>query len=281
MKKNVKYFGTQLLFFSIRINDNKKLKNNNKYSNKIILNIQMKRNIILYFNLIILLICIPLSKESFHLKKLNGVQEIIITVSGPGEVKILNPEYNNYPDEIYIDGSKYNGFGRYYFTTDFDRTTYKLVYYNTPSSFANMFDGLNELVKVDFSNCDTSNVSDMSKMFQNCKNLEEIDFTNFKTSSVLTMEGMFTACEKLGHLDVSNFDTSSVSNMVQMFCDCQSLQSIDLTSFIINNVNMDGMFNYCLNLESVSFSNTNTLGVNSMAGTFQSCKKLTSIDCKL
>ena len=258
----------------------------------------MKQNtILLYLNIIILFLCISLSE-------LNEIQEIILTISGPGEVEILNSDYSYYPDEIYIDGIKFNGMSSYEFNIENENAIFKLAYYNTPSSFANMFEGLDKLVKVDFSNCDTSNVNDMSNMFQSCSNLIEIDFSNFKTSSVLNMEGMFMNCEKitsldlsnfdtqlvtnmknmfiscenLVYLDVSNFDTYSVTDMESMFSNCQSLQSIDLTSFRTNNVNMNLMFHFCLELQSISFTNTNKLGVNSMAGMFEYCTELTSID---
>ena len=306
MKKNVKYERSKTLFISKSINDDILLKNINKYNNKHISKNKMKKNkiIVIYLNLIISFLCISLSKESFHLKKLSENQEIIITINGSGNKKILGDRYQGYPDQLFIDGEEYNGGNTRELNLVNGRTTIKLSYYNKPTNLAYIFEGLEDLIKVDFSNCDTSDVNDMKFMFNYCINLEEINFGNFKTSSVLDMEGMFMDCQRITSLDLSNFntrsaknmkqmfskclildkidvssfDTSSVTDMVEMFWNCQKLVSIDLSSFTTNNVNMGGMLKECIELQSISFSNTNRLGVSSLAGMFQGCKKLTSVD---
>lgn len=45
--------------------------------------------------------------------------------------------------------------------------------------------------KLDLSNLDYSNVTDMSDMFEWCERLEELNLTNFNTSNVTNMMGMF------------------------------------------------------------------------------------------
>lgn len=52
------------------------------------------------------------------------------------------------------------------------------------------------------------------------------DFTNLDTSAVTNMEHMFSDCVYLASLDLSNFDTSAVTNMESMFNNCNSLTTI-------------------------------------------------------
>jgi surface protein len=219
MKKNVKYERSKTLFISKSINDDILLKNINKYNNKHISKNKMKKNkiIVIYLNLIISFLCISLSKESFHLKKLSENQEIIITINGSGNKKILGDRYQGYPDQLFIDGEEYNGGNTRELNLVNGRTTIKLSYYNKPTNLAYIFEGLEDLIKVDFSNCDTSDVNDMKFMFNYCINLEEINFGNFKTSSVLDMEGMFKDCQTITSLDLSNFHSFSYKYEANVF----------------------------------------------------------------
>lgn len=63
-------------------------------------------------------------------------------------------------------------------------------------------------------------------MFNNNSNLINIDLSNFNTSNVTNMSSMFSMCEKLISLDLSNWDTSNVKDMRNMFDNCSKLTSI-------------------------------------------------------
>ena len=85
-------------------------------------------------------------------------------------------------------------------------------------SMARLFYGYTGLGSVQFINCDTSNVTDMSYMFYGCRTaLTSIDLSGLDTSSVTDMSYMFYGCEILGFYDgkinLNSFDTSSVTNM--------------------------------------------------------------------
>ena len=82
------------------------------------------------------------------------------------------------------------------------------------------------LDKLDVSNFDTSNVTDMSSMFDGCESLQKLDVSNFDTSNVTDMYGMFYNCSSLQELDVSNFDTSNVTDMSAMFFSCTALKNV-------------------------------------------------------
>ena len=50
------------------------------------------------------------------------------------------------------------------------------------------------VVSIDFSNFNSSSVTNMNSLFSNCVSLESVDLTNFTTSSVTTMSNMFSNC---------------------------------------------------------------------------------------
>jgi surface protein len=50
-----------------------------------------------------------------------------------------------------------------------------------------MFDGCNKVTKLDLSNFNTSQVSDMSSMFQNCASLKELNISSWDTNNVINM----------------------------------------------------------------------------------------------
>ena len=81
-----------------------------------------------------------------------------------------------------------------------------------------IFQGCSELLYLDLSNFNTSNVTDMDRMFAECHKLKEIKgINNFNTINVTNMSGMFKECNELLSLDLSNFNTNNVTDMGWMF----------------------------------------------------------------
>ncbi|WP_297152060.1 BspA family leucine-rich repeat surface protein, partial [uncultured Ellagibacter sp.] len=89
-----------------------------------------------------------------------------------------------------------------------------------------MFCKCSEVVSIDLSGLDTSEVADMRSMFSDCSSLVSLDLSSLDTSSVTDMSGMFRDCSKLASLGLSSFDTSSVTSMYCMFEGCSSLASL-------------------------------------------------------
>ena len=148
-----------------------------------------------------------------------------------------------------------------------------------PNNCREMFREFNNLEKIEFSNIDTSNVTDMNYMFFGCSSLTSLDLSNFDTSNVTDMSGMFSYCSSLTSLNLSNFDTSDVTNMSGMFSYCSSLTSLDLSKFDTSNVtNMNGMFYYCSSLTSLNLSNFDTSDVTNMSNMFNNCSLLTTLN---
>ena len=82
--------------------------------------------------------------------------------------------------------------------------------------------------------------TDSSKMFyskydeQKIKNILDLDLSNFDTSNVMNMGIMFHGMSSLTSLNLSNFDTSKVTNMQWIFLACVvSLPLISLASILL------------------------------------------------
>lgn len=66
--------------------------------------------------------------------------------------------------------------------------------------------------KLDLSDWDTSNVTDMSRMFSNCHALTNLDVSKFNTSNVTNINEMFAGTGKINMIDMSKWDLSKLSN---------------------------------------------------------------------
>ena len=142
-----------------------------------------------------------------------------------------------------------------------------------------MFYDMHNLTALDLSNFDTSKVTDMSSMFYRVSNLTTLDLSNFDTSQVTDMNRMFYVMHNLTALDLSNFDTSKVTNMGYMFRDMHNLTSLNLSSFDTSKVtNMIDMFTNIYNLTTLDLSNFNTSNVTNMDGMFTGMHSLTTLD---
>ena len=64
--------------------------------------------------------------------------------------------------------------------------------------------------------------------------------------------------------------------MVQMFAWCEALDYLDISNFKSNiNINMGGMFKYCLRLESIIFPENHKIKCSNIVAMFQDCRALT------
>ncbi len=143
----------------------------------------------------------------------------------------------------------------------------------------NMFLHCSKLLKLDLSNFVTDNVTDMMGMFAGCSSLKSLDVSRFETGNVTQMNSMFFECSSLESLDLSRFDTGRVTNMRAMFYDCSSLKNLNISSFRTNNVtDMGGMFYGCGSLVSIDVSGFVTDNVTNMWSMFSGCGSLASID---
>ena len=102
----------------------------------------------------------------------------------------------------------------------------------------------------------TKNHDDLSEMFRECENLEVIhNIDTWDTSNVTNMCDMFRSCRRLTSLDLSNWYTNSITNMENMFDGCEKLIYLDIRNFKIYDVNTNGMFLGCDNLQVLRLDN--------------------------
>lgn len=112
----------------------------------------------------------------------------------------------------------------------------------------------NTIKEADFTQFDSSNVTEIESMLSRNNILEKIDLSNFNTSKATTMKEMFFSCLSLKALDLSSFNTASIVNMNSMFFNCEKLASLDLSSFDFSNVNkVRFMFYGCKSLTDLKF----------------------------
>lgn len=139
---------------------------------------------------------------------------------------------------------------------------------------------IKKIKRIDLSDWDTSNVTDMNEMFANCESLTEINLTGkFNTSKVEDMSNMFTDCKSLTKIDLSNFDTSNVRDMSSMFSGCSSLNNIDISNFNTQNVNdFDCMFYTCDSLKNINANGLNITSGRNFVGMFSGCSSLKKLD---
>ena len=118
-------------------------------------------------------------------------------------------------------------------------------------------------------------VKSCQSMFYNLKNIVEVDLSDFDASQVTSMYWMFLSCSNLKKINFGNINTSLVENMQSIFNDCKSLISIDLSGFDIPNAkNIHSMFNSCTNLRFLNISHFNTSKVEEMSYMFCNCPSL-------
>ena len=141
-----------------------------------------------------------------------------------------------------------------------------------------MFSGMSSLTTLDLSNFDTSQVTDMKYMFRDMSSLTTLNLSNFDTSRVTNMEVMFYGMSSLTSLDLSNFDTSQVKYMNYMFSYMSSLTTLDLSNFDTSQVAyMNNMFSGT-SLTSLNLSNFDTSKVMKMSNMFFNMRNLTSLN---
>ena len=127
----------------------------------------------------------------------NGISSIINTQDGT--------TYGSY-DSLTINKD-------YAIEIHFGQQVTDLNYFFSSNNDGNMI----YLVSIDFSNFDSSSLSNIDGIFYGCSSLQYIDFTNFYTTSATSMSSMFEGCSSLESIDLSYFQTSSVTSMSSMF----------------------------------------------------------------
>ena len=144
------------------------------------------------------------------------------------------------------------------------------------TSCAYMFYNCTDLISIDLSNFDTSNVSTMSNMFRLCRGITSIKFSSKDTPFLNNISYMFSNCADLENVILGGINTSKVKDMRNVFNACSNLTEVDLSTFDTSSVTrMDNMFSSCSKLIEIDLSNFDTSNVTNMANMFNSASALT------
>ena len=201
-----------------------------------------------------------------------------MVIEGRGTQAILNELFNKDPFEVYVNNQLNNSCIR---TCELgnDINNITLRFNDKIISGENMFLKLGNIIEINLTNFDTSNINNMLGMFSHCTKLKKITFGNIDTSLVTNMKHLFFHCEHLTSIDLSNFQTSLVTTMEEMFSNCKKLQSIDVSSFNTSKVeNMYDLFAHCYELELINLSNFDTSKVTRMQGMFYLSRNIKYLD---
>ena len=192
------------------------------------------------------------------------------------EIKKLLEEGNI---EILINNDEYEDNKKYFKPNNEGIYKIKLIFMKKMKDCSYMFSGCLNIISIDLSSFDSSEVTNMHYMFGKCKYLEEINLGNLSTENVIDMGYMFHCCYLKKIIFPKSFNTKNVKDISYMFHNCQVLTEIDFgPSFQTNNaVNMVAMFGKCHNLIKLDLRNFNTSNVENMFTLFDQCNSLEEI----
>ena len=169
---------------------------------------------------------------------------ITLRINKTGNVKIFGTlsgctTYTPYPNEIYINGNLQNEIkSEYNFTESMNNIT--LNWYENVNSTACMFYDCPDIIDLDFSNFDTSLLTNTGKMFHGCSSITSLDLSNFDTSKVQWVIYMFHSCSKLEYINlkIAKLNTDKVSNIFDFTLGKLVLYSEDIRwENLLNNNN--------------------------------------------
>ena len=170
-----------------------------------------------------------------------------------------------------------------------DGTTYKVstqrpgVYVKAPDNadYILAFYSNENITSIDLSMLDTSETSSMGETFDNNYNLQTISFGDkWDVSNVERFHYTFSNCRKLTSLDLSNWNTSKATYMDGMFNFCTGLETITFGKDFntSNNESFYQMFYGCTNLKAIDVSGFDTSKAYDFGYMFADCANIKELD---
>ena len=128
-----------------------------------------------YFELIIFLIKISLF-NLVNKKYMNYCySEIHLVIKGQGEQNLIQNYFSFKPSEVIVNGIKKDSCEKKCKLVG-EQSHVTLRFENQFNSCYNMFGGLNNIIEIDLSDFDASQVTTMQYMLNKCSNIEKINF---------------------------------------------------------------------------------------------------------
>ena len=167
----------------------------------------------------------------------NYENQIIMKVKDSGRQQLLSANYRTsvpwaLPTNVFLDGNSVQ-FSDSDVSVDVDdnNSIIKMVWDKRINCTYYMFFSLSNIVELDLSSFDLSEVISAAHMFEGCTSLVSLDLSNCNTSKIQYMSYMFYNCKSLISLNLSNFNTRNLEEMVNMFQGCSSLKYLDVSNF--------------------------------------------------
>ena len=157
----------------------------------------------------------------------------------------------------------------------------RIVFHKKVKYCCFLFGNCSNIIEINISNFDISNVVNMCGMFYGCKYLENIHNISFQNipDKVIDLSYMFDNCSLLKKIpDISHWNTSKVEKMEYMFTNCTSLLVLpDISKWDVSKVkDMKYMFSNCKLLSYLpDISKWNISNLKQVTYMFQRCSSLT------
>ena len=151
--------------------------------------------------------------------------EIIVKVLRKGNGQGINSKFIGDITSIYLNGNMTTK-NNIIYSTKYQNIVRMKINQNINNTFGMLINCL-DIIEIDLSHFDTSDVNDMGYIFKGCVSLISINFSNFDNNAMaFSMHWMFSDCNSLYFLYLSGFDTRKVECIEYMFENCYLLSSI-------------------------------------------------------
>ena len=112
-------------------------------------------------------------------------------------------------------------------------TKVELQFYYPPTDFESFFDvnydeNMHYIEKIDFSNFDSSSITNSKNMFNGCDSLKYANLSKFNPKKLNTAINMFKNCSSLIFLDIANLNLSSIIKEEDIFDTHNNIRYINL-----------------------------------------------------
>ena len=142
------------------------------------------------------------------------------------------------------------------------------------TSMFELFKNCNNLLEIDLSNLEGSNIRELNSTFENCENLENANLTLKNGTNIQSMDNSFNGCKNLKDIDLSNFGRLLISSIFSItlffssFCTSVlgflSLNNTYTTIIVVETINIinntvkilnkHNFLLFFLNLSTIAFS---------------------------
>lgn len=152
------------------------------------------------------------------------------------------------------------------------------------TTISRLFQGCTSLsnVRLNWSETNTKNFSDISYAFYNCKNLISLADTGIESwvlPNVTEGSAVFYNCTQLQSANLERWNPTKIVNLPWLFYGCENLQEFSLDGWRVPSLlSLQQAFSSCTKLEVIDLSSwTEIHSLNSLYGTFSGCTNVKEI----